>query len=96
MIVSRRIYDLGLPHRAVTVYCYLCDRSNINGECFPSTRRIAEDLSITRRTVFRALKDLESAKLITRKKRYRIHGGYSSNNYDISDISVKKGSVEIV
>ena len=58
MNVERRIYDLGLPHRAVTVYCYLCDRSNKQGECFPSAKTIAQDLSLSRRTVFRALHEL--------------------------------------
>ena len=59
MIVPRRIYDLGLPHRAVSVFCYLCDRANKKGICWPSTVTIARDLNISRRTVFRALKDLD-------------------------------------
>lgn len=81
MIVPKRIYDLGLPHRAVTVYCYLCDRANKKGECFPSTRTIANDLSISRRTVFHALNDLEREGLLTRKGRHRTSGGRSSNLY---------------
>lgn len=44
MILPRRIYDLGLSHKAVSVYCYLANRADRNGECFPSVRRIAEDL----------------------------------------------------
>lgn len=91
MIVARRIYDLGLPHRAVTVYCYLCDRANKNGECYPSTRTISQDLSISRRTVFHALNDLEREGLITRKHRHRTGGGISSNLYKLTDISGKGG-----
>ena len=44
MILPRRIYDLGLSHKSVAVYCYLANRADKNGECFPSVRRIAEDL----------------------------------------------------
>ena len=34
MIFPRRIYDLGLSHKAVAVYCYLANRADINGEWF--------------------------------------------------------------
>ena len=51
MIFPRRIYDLGLSHKAVAVYCYLANRADINGECYPSVRRIAEDLSIQKYSV---------------------------------------------
>ena len=47
MIFPRRIYDLGLSHKAVAVYCYLANRADINGECYPSVRRIAEDLVLS-------------------------------------------------
>ena len=83
LIVKRRIYDLGLPHRAVSVYCYLCDRANSKGECFPSTLTIAKDLNIDRRTVFRALNDLEQEGLIKRNRRHRPNGGLSSNLYEL-------------
>ena len=91
MIVARRIYDLGLSHRAVTVYCYLCDRANKNGECFPSAKTIALDLSLSRRTVFRALKDLERSGLIEKKQRIRTSGGISSTLDKLTDISSKGG-----
>lgn len=91
MIVSRRIYDLNLPHRAVAVYCYLCDRSNKKGECFPSAQTIALDLSLSKRTVFRALNDLESNGLIEKKQRTRNNGGSSSNLYRLTDIPDKGG-----
>ena len=83
MIVPRRIYDLGLPHRAVTVFCYLCDRANRNGICWPSTVTIAKDLNISRRTVFRALNDLEKKNLIIRRHRHRPNSGRSSNLYEL-------------
>lgn len=91
MIVSRRIYDLGLPHRAVAVYCYLCDRADKNGECFPSAKTIALDLSLSKRTVFRALNELENNGLIEKKQRIRKSGGISSNLYKLTDFSKKGG-----
>ena len=87
MNVERRIYDLGLRHRAVTVYCYLCDRSNKNGECFPSAKTIAQDLSLSRRTVFRALHELLEKGLIEKQSRIRNNGGSSSNLYRLTDIA---------
>ena len=87
MIVPNRIYDMGLPHMSVAVYCYLCERANKNGECFPSTQTIARDLSIGRRTVFRALNDLEKHGLLKRIRRRRPSGGYSSSLYRLEVIS---------
>lgn len=86
MNVERRIYDLGLRHRAVTVYCYLCDRSNKYGECFPSAKTIALDLSLSRRTVFRALHELLDKGLIEKQPRMRTNGGISSNLYRLTDV----------
>ena len=79
MILSRRIYDLELPHRAVTVYVYLCDMANKKRECWPSTITISKDLGLSRRTIFRALKDLEKAGLIERIPRNRTMGGQTSS-----------------
>ena len=79
LILSRRIYDLDLPHRAVTVYVYLCDRANKKRECWPSTVTISKDLGLSRRTVFRALNDLEKAGLIKRIPRRRKTGGWTSS-----------------
>jgi DNA-binding MarR family transcriptional regulator len=64
LIFPRRIYDLGLSHKAVAVYCYLANRADKNGECFPSVRRIAEDLSIHKSTVYRAFTELENRGLL--------------------------------
>ena len=79
MILSRRIYDLDLPHRAVTVYTYLCDMANKKGECWPSTITVSKDLGLSRRTIFRALNDLEKARLIKRIPRRRKTGGWTSS-----------------
>ena len=84
MIVERRIYDTDLAHRAVSVFCYLCDRANRKGQCWPSTRTIALDLNMSRRTVFRALHDLEEKGFIKRVGRIRdAYSGSSSNLYQI-------------
>ena len=83
MIIPKKIYDLGLPHRAVAVFCYLCVRADKSGLCYPSVHTIAVDLSLTKRTVYRALTDLENAKVIEREHRKRLRGGKSSNLYTI-------------
>lgn len=72
------IYELKLTHRELLVYKYLEDRADRGGRCFPSSKRIATDLNLSRRTVFRAIEDLKRRELITTKQRYRENGGRSS------------------
>ena len=83
MIFPRRIYDLGLTHKAVSVYWYLCGRADKNGECYPSVGRIAEDLNLSRCTVFRAFNELEENGLLEREARYHTQGGRRSSLYKI-------------
>ena len=72
------LYRQELPHRAVSVYTYLADRANKDGECWPSITTIAKELKLSQSTVRRALRDLRKAKLIETEQRYRKKGGKSS------------------
>lgn len=58
------LYRMALPHRAVSVYIYLCDKVNKNGECWPAIPTIAKELKLSESTVRRALKDLPKAGLL--------------------------------
>lgn len=75
--------DQELPHRAKAVYMYLKDRSNAGDTCWPSVRRIAEDLKLSRRTVQRALTDLERHGFLERTHRQRPNGSLTSNLYRV-------------
>ena len=75
------LYRMDLLHRAVSVYIYLYDRANKNGECWPAIPTIAKELKLSKSTVRRALKDLIKAGLITTEQRYREKGGKSSLLY---------------
>lgn len=77
------LYRMDLPHRAVSVYIYLYDRANKNGECWPAIPTIAKELKLSESTVRRALKDLRKARLIETEQRYREKGGKSSLLYKI-------------
>ena len=72
------IYKADLPHRAVTIYIYLFDRANKDGECWPAIPTIASDLKLSQSTVRRALNDLRKAGLVTTEQRYRKNKGNSS------------------
>lgn len=72
------LYRSELPHRAVSVYIYLADRANKDGECWPAIPTIANDLKLSQSTVRRALHDLRNAGLISTEQRYRKKGGKSS------------------
>lgn len=73
-----------LSHRAKSVYMYLRDRADASGICWPSINTIAADLKLSRRTVQRALNDLERAGLVKRQPRSRPNGSLTSNQYRIT------------
>ncbi|MBR5947174.1 MAG: helix-turn-helix domain-containing protein, partial [Clostridia bacterium] len=45
------VYRSELPHRARTVYIYLADRANKDGECWPAIPTIAKELKLSQTTV---------------------------------------------
>ena len=77
------IYNIDLPHRAVTVYIYLYDRANKQGECWPAIPTIAKDLKLSPSTVRRAIRDLKKEGLLETEQRYRTKGGKSSLLYKL-------------
>ena len=77
------LYRMDLSHRAVSVYIYLYDRANKNGECWPAIPTIAKELKLSQSTIRRALKDLRKAELLETEQRYRTKGGKSSLLYKI-------------
>ena len=77
------LYRLDLPHRAVSVYIYLSDKANKNGECWPAIPTIANELQLSQSTVRRALRDLRKAGLLETEQRYRTKGGKSSLLYKL-------------
>ena len=77
------LYRTDLPHRAVSVYIYLFDRANKQGECWPAIPTIARELKLSQSTVRRALRDLRTEGLIETKQRYRTKGGKSSLLYRV-------------
>ena len=79
------LYHSELPHRAISVYIYLNDRSDKDGECWPAIPTIARDLKLSQSTVRRALHDLRKEGLIVTKQRYRTKGGKSSLLYKIQN-----------
>ncbi|CAK7086342.1 MAG: hypothetical protein ENTB_04137 [Enterocloster aldenensis] len=77
------IYAKDLPHRAKTVYMYLKDRCNRDNQCYPAIGTIARELQLSRRTVERAIADLEQAGLLVKEQRWRENGGRSSLLYTL-------------
>ena len=77
------LYRAELPHRAVSVYVYLKDRANKDGECWPAIPTIARELKLSESTVRRALRDLHRGGYLTTEQRYRTKGGKSSLLYKI-------------
>ena len=75
------IYASGLSHRARTVYMYLKDRADSQGQCWPGIRTIARDLGLSVSTVKRALDDLCREGMVVKERRWRENGSLTSNLY---------------
>ena len=75
------LYKMDLPHRAKLVYIYLHDRMDKEKKAWPGLNTIAKDLSLSRSTVKRAIKDLEKVGLIRKEPHYRENGSATSNRY---------------
>lgn len=72
------LYAEDMPHRAIAVYMYLKERANKDGTCYPAIGTIAKDLKLSRRTVQRAIADLEQSGNLIKEQRWRENGGKSS------------------
>lgn len=77
------LYRMDLEHRAISVYTYLSDRANKNGECWPAIPTMAKELKLSQSTIRRALRDLRKAGLLVTEQRYRTKGGKSSLLYKL-------------
>ena len=86
------IYSDNLPSRAVAVYMYLVQRANSDGQCWPSERRIALDLSISKSTVKRAIADLVKSGYIRTEQRYRKSGAKSSLLFTVTNLKKPSNS----
>jgi len=63
--------DDRLPSRARLVYVYLHDRMDSEKKSWPGINRIGTDLSLSRSTVKRAIRDLEAAGYVRKEAAYR-------------------------
>ena len=82
-MLSNSIFKQGLKPREFIVYCCLVKHSDKNGVCFPSRRLIAEECCIDKKTVDAAIRSLEKAGLVKKKKRRRQDGLNTSNAYTV-------------
>jgi len=72
---------------ATAVYNSLCRHANKKQECFPSMEKIAEQHGISRRSVLRAVKELQKRNIISVEKVRGIGGKYLNNLYKLLDKS---------
>lgn len=77
------LYQHDVSHRAISVYLYLAERANEDGECWPALPTIAKELKLSEATVRRAIKDLKKIGAVVTMPRYRKNGGTSSLCYKL-------------
>ncbi len=75
------LYRMELPHRAKLVYLYLYDRQDKEKKTWPGLNTIAADLSLSRRTVTRAIRYLQKAGLNPKDPHFRYNRCATSNRY---------------
>ena len=81
-ICPQKVYkNKALDGTDIKVYLAIQGFADESGFCFPSVARIADICGVSKRTVFRSLKTLESFKLLAREQRLRNTGGNTSNAY---------------
>ena len=80
------IFDQPISEHGKIIYLYLCRCADGDGNSFPSHSTIGEKCGIkSRQTVINGLRELEEARLLTKKSQRRANGGQTSNLYTIYD-----------
>lgn len=77
-MINGQIYAANLPERDKIVYLYLKERCGTANQCFPSMKTIAKDLCLCKKTVKRAVHELEKNGYIYTEQRWRENGGKST------------------
>ena len=72
----------------VRVYITIQSFTDKNGYCFPSVAKIADICGCSKRTVFRIINKLAALNIIQREHRIRDDGGFSSNMYLVTQMSL--------
>lgn len=72
---------LRVHYRLKALLRSLVDYHGSSGLCFPSIKRLANELCVSRQTIHRWLNQLEDLSLLKRCRRYRPDGGKTSNLY---------------
>src|SRR5690625_861307 len=73
------------------VFLYLCRRAGADGRSWPSIRRMADDVGMSRNTVRSAIERLEQAGLLVREARTSESGDADSYVYKIRRTEPEKG-----
>ena len=82
-VPERAVKDRQLGNAAFRVLAAIASYADQDGQCFPSLRRIGEDLGCGRSAVHKQVKILISQGYVTRQRTRRPNGSDSSNHYQI-------------
>jgi len=91
-IVQNEIMKSNIGVYSKVVYALLVSYTGKNIHCWPSINTMCKDLKVSKPTILKAIKELESNSLIIVTKRANKNGDYDSNKYQplflIEDFSV--------
>ena len=85
VIPNEVLRETGLNASEKLVYVYLMCMAGWHCNCFPSLGTISHELSLSRKTVSTAIKNLQDKKYITYVRRKGKNGEYISNYYLVAN-----------
>lgn len=90
-IPERAVKDRQLGNAAFRVLAAIASYADQDGRCFPSLRRIGEDLGYSKQAIHRQVKVLIAAGYVTQQRRRRRNGSESSSHYQILHQAAESG-----
>ena len=90
-IPERAVKDRQLGNAAFRVLAAIASYADQDGRCFPSLRRIGEDLGYSKQAIHRQVKVLIAAGYVTQQRRRSRNGSESSSHYQILHQAAESG-----
>lgn len=83
VVVPNKDVLRGLPSEVQSVYFWICEHANDDGECFPSRKKLAQESGTGLRRIDKYISQLEELSLLKKTVRPKIGLKNSSNLYQV-------------
>lgn len=90
LILRSVMRNKGLSYQAKVIYSYLASFAGNTGKAFPSTDLMADELGMSRNTLFKYLKELKDTQVVKIEKERSKDGTFTKNIYYLNNTVGKK------